>query len=66
MKNKKGAIDGKIATLIGALIFIVITVALAPTMFSGLNTTGGPTWLNTVLPIIVASGLVFAVYRAFS
>ena len=65
MENKKGMLDGKIATLIGALIFIVIAVALMPTMFSGLNTTNGPSWLNTVLPIIVASGMVFAIYRAF-
>ena len=56
----------KIAALIGALVFIVITVAVAPTMFTGLNTTGGPTWLNTVLPIVVASGLIFAVWSAFN
>jgi len=59
-------LNSKIATLIGALIFIVLVSALAPTMFSGLNTTGGPTWLTTVLPIIVASGLVFAVWKAFN
>jgi uncharacterized membrane protein YjdF len=59
-------LNAKIATLIGALIFIVLVSALAPTMFSGLNATGGPTWLTTVLPIIVASGLVFAVWKAFN
>jgi len=59
-------LNGKIATLIGALIFVVIVVAVGPTMFTGLNISGAPTWLATVLPIIVASGLLFAIWRAFN
>lgn len=66
LKNKKGQLSGKIAGLIGALIFIVLAVALAPTMFNGINASmGGPTWLITVLPVIIASGIVFGVWRAF-
>lgn len=64
-KNKKGMGSGKIAALIGALIFIVLVVALAPTMFTGLNATGGPSWMDTVLPVIVGAGIIFGVWRAF-
>lgn len=67
MKDKRGLSKGRIATLIGALIFIVLAVALAPTMFSGAdNISGAPTWLNTILPLIIAAGLVMAVYKAFN
>lgn len=60
-------LNTKIAVLIGALIFIVLVVALGPTMFNGLNNiSGAPTWLNTVLPLIVGAGLLFAVWRAFN
>lgn len=65
LDSKKGMGSGKIAALIGALIFIVLVVALAPTMFTGLNETGGPSWMDTVLPVIVGAGIVFGVWRAF-
>ena len=62
-----GNLTGKIATLIGALIFIVLAVALAPTMFNGSNNiSGAPTWLNVVLPLLIGAGVVFAVWRAFN
>ncbi len=60
------SLNGRIAGLIGALIFIVIAVGVGPTMFTGLNISGAPSWLATVLPVIVASGIVFAVWRAFN
>jgi hypothetical protein len=61
MNTKSG-----VAVLIGALIFIVLAVALAPTMFAGANNiTGAPTWVNTVLPLLIGAGLIFAVWRAF-
>ena len=60
------AIGGRVSALIGALVFLVIAVAVGPTLFTGLNITGAPSWLATVLPVIVASGLVFAVWRAFN
>lgn len=66
IKNKKGAMSGKIAGLIGALVLIVLATSLAPTMFSDLNITGAPTWLAVVLPVIVAAGLIFIIWRAFS
>jgi hypothetical protein len=60
-------LNGKIATLIGALIFIVLAIALAPSMFSGAsNVSGAPTWVNTVLPLLIGAGLVVAVYKAFN
>lgn len=61
-----GGVNAKVAGLFGALILIVILASLAPTMFTGLNATGGPTWLDTVLPIVVAGGLVFVAWRAFN
>lgn len=65
-EDKRGLSTGKIAALIGALIFIVLVVSLSPTMFNGINSDmGGPAWMITVLPIVVAAGLVMAVYKAF-
>lgn len=72
--QKKGA--GKTASqieyLIGALILVVIAVALAPTMFASANnlsnTTanpGVPSWVPTILIIVIGAGLVFLVYEAF-
>lgn len=67
--NKRG-MSPKVTGLISALILIVLAVALAPTMFYNLNATGlgtnSPSWLATVLPIIVAAGLVFIIWRAFN
>lgn len=74
--NKKGNVSSKIDTLIGALLVIVILVALAPTMFQGFgggatglaNTsvagTALPTWLPNTLAVITAIGLVYLVYTA--
>lgn len=63
--DKRGISSGKIAALIGALVFVVLVGALAPTFFSDINETGGPAWVNTVLPIVVGAGLVMAVWRIF-
>lgn len=72
--QKKGAlgVDSKISYLIGAVIVIVLAVAVAPTMFSSLtdlsNETlnpGVPAWVPTVLFVIVGAGLVFLIWRAF-
>lgn len=65
-QDKRGLSRGKIAGLIGALIFIVLVGALGPTMFSDLNITGAPAWLATVLPIVVAAGLAMAVWRVMN
>jgi len=72
LQNKAGAgIDSKISYLIGALVLIVLIVALAPDMFSNLalmNTTseGGntPNWVPTTLVVIVGAGLIFLVWNA--
>jgi len=72
--QKKGSADvnSKVAYLIGALIVIVMAVNLAPEMFSGITNLGNetlnpdvPTWVPTVLVIIVGAGIVFLIWRAF-
>ncbi|MFW6377226.1 MAG: hypothetical protein ACOCZ5_01145 [bacterium] len=48
------------------MIFLV--VALAPDMFSeleGLDSGDTPTWVYTVMTVIVGAGLVFIVWRTF-
>jgi len=70
--QKKGAINAKnhMETLIGALIVVVFLVAVAPEFFTGIgliNTTatGGnaPTWLPTILTLVIAAVLVFFVVK---
>jgi len=71
MLEKKGQarIDSKISYLIGALIVVVLATALAPTMFEEIdglqNSTGVPSWVPTVLFVIVGAGLVFIIWRVF-
>lgn len=65
LHDKKGLGSGKIGALVGALIFIVLVTALGPTMFENLNISGSPTWMVTVLPIIIAAGLVMAIWKVF-
>lgn len=64
--NNRGMGKGKIAVLIGALIFIIMLGALAPSFFSNLTTTSAPSWYNTLMPVIVAGGLVMAVWKVFN
>jgi hypothetical protein len=76
LKQKRGmASAGKfVYIIIGVLIVVVILVALAPTIFSGLGTgTGGlqnttsnpdsPTWFGKVLIVVVSAGLLFLIWR---
>ena len=77
--QKKGSssVNKIIVGLIGALVVILILVQLAPTFFTGLGSTGTglgnvtanpsvPTWLPTIMIIIIATGLVFMAWRVFS
>lgn len=57
--------NGKIGVLIGALIFLSMLAGMGATFFTGLNITGAPSWMATVLPIVVAGGLVMAVWKLF-
>lgn len=63
------SINSHVEYLIGALILIVLAVALAPTIFESVNTLNGtagvPTWVPTVLYVIVGAGLVFLIWKAF-
>lgn len=67
-KDKRGFSAGKsvVASLIGALIVIVMINGLGSTMFDGLgNYTDAPTWLVTIMPVIVAAGLIYAIWKMF-
>ena len=61
-------VTGSMGKLFGALIIIVMTVALAPTIFDELSSLGGvesevPTWVVTLLTLISGVGLVFIVWK---
>lgn len=62
-------VDSKISYLIGALIVVVLATALAPTMFENVtnlsNDSDVPSWVPTVLFVIVGAGIVFLIWRAF-
>lgn len=55
--------------LIGGLVFLVFLVALAPTIFGGLNNLTGvdgvPTWFTTVGLIVIGGGLIFVLIEYF-
>lgn len=71
-KRGQARVNNKISYLIGALVVIVMAVAVAPQMFDGLNDLANttlnpdvPTWLPTVLFVIVGAGILFLIWRAF-
>lgn len=65
--DKKGQVRGAVYSMVGALIIIVLAVALAPTMFANLtDISGAPDWFGTVAPVLVSSGLIFMIWRAFN
>jgi protein-S-isoprenylcysteine O-methyltransferase Ste14 len=69
-KKAQSGVSGKMTALVGALIVIVLAVSLAPEMFSGVADleadTNTPDWLPVVLYVIIASGIVFLIWKAFS
>jgi hypothetical protein len=54
-----------VSLLIGIVIFLAMLGALGPTIFSSLNWTGSPAWVQTTAPIVVGGGLIYAVYKLF-
>jgi len=69
-KKGQAGVNSKVSYLIGALIVVVLATAIAPEMFSNIaNLTGNesdtPTWVPSVLFVIVGAGLVFLIWRAF-
>ena len=60
---------GILETVIGAVVGISVIVGVFPSIFTNLlaiNATGGsPAWLSTVLPIVVAAGVLYLVYDLF-
>lgn len=68
-EDNRGKVSGKITYLIGALIVVVLATALAPTMFDNVSNLSDvssvPTWVPTVLFVIIGAGLVFLIWRSF-
>lgn len=59
-------INSRITMLFGLLILIVLLVALAPTMFAGINATnipGAPSFFITILPLLIAVSLIFVIWK---
>lgn len=69
-KKAQAGVSGKMTSLVGALIVIVLAVALAPEMFSGVAAleadTNTPAWVPVVLYVIIGAGVVFLIWRTFS
>ena len=69
-KKAQSGISGKMTSLVGALIVIVLAVALAPEMFSGVadleTDVNTPGWVPIVLYVIVGAGLVFLIWKTFN
>ena len=69
-KKGQASLSGKMTGLVGALIVIVLAVALAPTMFTGVeslaNESSTPAWVPTVLYVIIGAGIVFLIWRTFN
>lgn len=68
-KAQKG-LDSKMTGLIGAVIIIFLVTALAPEIFTQLGVLEAnadtPSWVATVMFVIVGAGLVFLVWRTFN
>lgn len=67
--NKKGA-SGVSKAMLAMLMMVIIVqlmISFAPTMFDGLtNITGAPTWVGTVLPILIGAFLIFIIWAVVS
>ena len=63
----RGAIDGKIYGLVGALILILLITVLGPQMFDSvysMNDTTTPAWVKATLFVVVGAGLVLLTWKA--
>lgn len=69
-KKGQAGINSKMTALIGAVIVIFLVSALAPEIFTQLDTLSTsaetPSWVPTVMFVIVGAGLVFLVWRTFN
>lgn len=67
-KKGQAGLNSKMTALIGAVIVIFLVTALAPEMFTSIDGLGveTPTWVVSVLTVIVGAGLVFLVWRTFN
>lgn len=66
-RGQMGGAKGGVDKALGAVILVVIATALAPTMFENAdNITGAPTWVTTVLVVIIGAGLVTLIWKRFN
>lgn len=69
--QKKGAakVDKKMTSLIGSVIVIFLVAQLAPEIFSQIENMTGmssvPSWVPSVMFVIVGAGIVFLVWNTF-
>jgi len=68
-KKASAQMSGTMTALITGLIVVVLATALAPEMFTNVAGLEGeedvPTWVPTVLYLIIGAGLVFLIWRVF-
>lgn len=69
-KKGQAGLNVKMTALIGAVILIFLVSALAPEIFEELavleNNTDTPSWVASVMVVIVGAGLVFLIWRTFN
>ncbi len=63
-------IDKTVGKLFGVLVVILLAVEVLPLIFEGIAGMAGvesevPSWLTTVLTVIVGAGMVFMVWKLF-
>jgi len=60
-------ISGQVGKLFGALVLVLIAVALIPELFTSLlqvNDSSAPGWLYISLVTVVGAGVLFLIWRA--
>ena len=63
-------IDKTVGKLFGVLVVILLAVEVLPLIFDGIAGMTGlesevPSWLTTVLTVIIGAGMVFMIWRLF-
>lgn len=65
--QKKGqvAFGGSMDKAITVLLVVVLVGALAPTMFetNWSAITGAPSWVGTIIPILIGVAIIYLIYK---
>lgn len=68
-KKGQAGVSKHMNSLVGGLIVVVLATALAPEMFENIDglteAAGVPSWVPSVLLVIVGAGIVFLIWKAF-